>query len=276
MHETHRLSWDGAVDADGHILEPSDLWETYLEPRYRDRSLRIVKDENGLDVLEIDGTPSVMAARGMPSTLAAMGRGNLGAMARDPAITYDNHAPPAATEPKARLELLDAEHIDAAVLYTTTGLLWEAELTDVELSQAQRVLEHHGDLGAEQLAHLAVAQADQLAPHELHAAGAAHVDLGQQVHDRARQDRLAGPRLADQPERPAAVEREADAVDRLDPAPWGEEVGLQVVDLEQHARRRRSFGGQLDVEAHRVPLFPRCAPIITDTNVGKRGNGRAC
>jgi hypothetical protein len=30
MHRTHRLSWDGAVDADGHILEPSDLWETYL------------------------------------------------------------------------------------------------------------------------------------------------------------------------------------------------------------------------------------------------------
>ena len=24
MHETHRLSWEGAVDADGHILEPSD------------------------------------------------------------------------------------------------------------------------------------------------------------------------------------------------------------------------------------------------------------
>jgi hypothetical protein len=54
MHETHRLSWDGAVDADGHILEPSDLWETYLGPRYRDRALRIVKDE-GLDVLEIPG-----------------------------------------------------------------------------------------------------------------------------------------------------------------------------------------------------------------------------
>jgi len=37
---------------------------------------------------------------------------------------------------KERLELLDAEHIDAAVIYTTTGLLWEAELDDAELSQA--------------------------------------------------------------------------------------------------------------------------------------------
>ncbi len=32
--------------------------------------------------------------------------------------------------------MLDAEHIDAAVIYTTTGLLWEAELQDAELSQA--------------------------------------------------------------------------------------------------------------------------------------------
>src|SRR3954451_9946884 len=83
MHETHRLSWDGAVDADGHILEPSNLWETYLEPQYRDRALRIVKDERGLDELEIGGKRSMMARRGMPSTLAAMGRPNLAAMAKD-------------------------------------------------------------------------------------------------------------------------------------------------------------------------------------------------
>jgi uncharacterized protein len=54
----------------------------------------------------------------------------------DPEVTYDNHASPAATDPKERLKLLDAEHIDAAVIYTTTGLLWEAELEDPELSQA--------------------------------------------------------------------------------------------------------------------------------------------
>ncbi len=136
MHETHRLSWDGAVDADGHILEPSDLWERYIEPKYRDRALRIVKDENDLDVLSIDGRHSKLARRGMPSTLAAMGRMDLNTMAKDPTITYDNHAPIGATDAAARLELLDAEHVDAAVIYTTTGLLWEAELEDAELSQA--------------------------------------------------------------------------------------------------------------------------------------------
>jgi predicted TIM-barrel fold metal-dependent hydrolase len=136
LHETHRLSYDGAVDADGHILEPSDLWERYLEPKYRDRALRIAKDDRGLDELEIDNKRSMMARRGMPSTLASMGRMDLGQMARDPEVTYDNHAAFGSTDAKQRLELLDLEHIDAAVIYTTTGLLWEAELDDAELSQA--------------------------------------------------------------------------------------------------------------------------------------------
>lgn len=136
MHETHRLSHDGAVDADGHILEPADLWERYLEPQYRDRALRVVQDEHGLDELEIGGKRSTMSRRGFPSTLAAMGRPDLIEMAKDPAITYANHAPVAATDAKERLAYLDAEHVDAAIIYTTTGLLWEAELEDPELSDA--------------------------------------------------------------------------------------------------------------------------------------------
>ena len=27
------------VDADSHVLEPPELWETYLEPRFRERGL---------------------------------------------------------------------------------------------------------------------------------------------------------------------------------------------------------------------------------------------
>jgi hypothetical protein len=71
MHETKRLSFAGAVDADGHILEPPSLWETHLEAKYRDRALRIVSDENGLEELEIGGMRSRMSRRGFPSTLGA-------------------------------------------------------------------------------------------------------------------------------------------------------------------------------------------------------------
>lgn len=136
MHAAKRLAHTGAVDADGHILEPPDLWERYLEPKYRDRALRIELDENGLEELNIGGTRSHMSRRGFPSTLGAMGDPDFVAIQRDPARTYSSEAPFGSMDPIERLKLLDAEGIDAVVLYTTIGLLWEAELEDTELSQA--------------------------------------------------------------------------------------------------------------------------------------------
>src|SRR3989440_528284 len=136
MHQTEKLQYEGAVDADGHILEPPDLWETYLEPQYRDRALRIVRDADGLEELEIGGERSRMSRKGFPSTLGAMGDPDLRAMQLDPERTYLGEAPFGSMAPDERLKVLDAEHIDAAVLYTTIGLLWESELEDAELSQA--------------------------------------------------------------------------------------------------------------------------------------------
>ena len=136
MHVTQQLSFAGAVDADGHILEPPDLWETYLEPQYRDRALRFVRDADGLEALEIGGKPSIMSRKGFPSTLGAMGDPDLHAMQLDPERTYLREAPYGSMDPAERLAVLDAEGIDAVVLYTTVGLLWEAELDDPELAQA--------------------------------------------------------------------------------------------------------------------------------------------
>src|SRR3954468_14726887 len=42
------------VDADGHILEPLDLWDHYIDPAFRDRAPRIVKGENGTERLVIE------------------------------------------------------------------------------------------------------------------------------------------------------------------------------------------------------------------------------
>ncbi len=91
---------------------------------------------NGLEELEIGGQRSAMSRRGFPSTLGAMGVPDLAAMQKDPDRTYLAEAPFGSMDPAERLQVLDAEHLDAVVLYTTVGLLWEAELTDPELSQA--------------------------------------------------------------------------------------------------------------------------------------------
>ncbi len=55
MEQTERFPYRGAIDADGHILEPPDTWERYIDPKFRDRAIRITKDKDDLEVLEIGG-----------------------------------------------------------------------------------------------------------------------------------------------------------------------------------------------------------------------------
>ena len=136
MHDVHRIDHEGAVDADGHILEPPDLWDEYLESKYKDRALRIRLDEDGLEELEIGGERSTMSRRGFPATLGAMGASDLADIQRNPDRTYLHEAPFGSMDPGQRLNVMDAENLDAAIIYTTVGLLWEAELEDPELSQA--------------------------------------------------------------------------------------------------------------------------------------------
>jgi hypothetical protein len=33
------------IDTDGHVFEPESMWQDYLEPAYRDRCPRIVRDK---------------------------------------------------------------------------------------------------------------------------------------------------------------------------------------------------------------------------------------
>jgi predicted TIM-barrel fold metal-dependent hydrolase len=135
--ELSRLPYDGAVDADGHILEPPDLWERYLEPRYRARALRIKKDDRGLEYVEIDGRPSKLVRNGMPAGLGAMDSYGGILKRREPTgLGYVDNAPLGGMDPKERLERLDLEHIERAFIYPTLGVLWVAESDDEEITQA--------------------------------------------------------------------------------------------------------------------------------------------
>ncbi len=126
---------DIVVDADGHILEPPDLWEKYLEEKYRPRAIKVVKNEQGLECLQYDGRLSERAYPGFLSSLGGMGR-EQDALRPDPERTYVGCAPFGSMDARERIELLDREQIDKAVLYPTLGILWESEVDDVELSQA--------------------------------------------------------------------------------------------------------------------------------------------
>jgi predicted TIM-barrel fold metal-dependent hydrolase len=132
-YEIVRFSRDGAIDADGHVLEPATLWEDYLEDRYRARALRIRVDDAGLEYLEIDGKPSVRTRDGSLGLLGAMGDPT----ARPaPERRYASAMPFGAGDARERLSLLDRENLVKSVLYPTIGLLWECELEDAELTLA--------------------------------------------------------------------------------------------------------------------------------------------
>lgn len=132
-YEIVRFPYDGAIDADGHVLEPAWLWEEYLEARHRARALRIRVDDEGLEYLEIGGEPSARTVKGVVGLMGAMGDET----ARpSPGRRYMDAMPYGAADPKERLDLLDRENLEKALLYPTLGLLWECELDDPELALA--------------------------------------------------------------------------------------------------------------------------------------------
>ena len=108
---------DLVIDADSHVMEPPDLWERYLEPRYRDRAIRIV---------EVDGIERlVMGDRiVMMGNLAGLGGADLErSKIFGGGLRYRDGCPPASYDPKARLDLYREWGIDGGVVFPTIGIL---------------------------------------------------------------------------------------------------------------------------------------------------------
>ena len=45
MTSLSHLNYHNIIDADGHVLEPPDIWEKYIDPQYRDRAIRVRSGE---------------------------------------------------------------------------------------------------------------------------------------------------------------------------------------------------------------------------------------
>jgi hypothetical protein len=106
------------VDADGHILEPLDLWDHYMDPKFRDRAPRIVKGENGRERLIIAEHTVGAGERGIGSIGAVGAR--QGVVAADTMEYKDGK--PGGFDPHKRIPDMDADGIDAAFLYPSLGL----------------------------------------------------------------------------------------------------------------------------------------------------------
>jgi predicted TIM-barrel fold metal-dependent hydrolase len=123
------------IDADGHVLEPADTWEKYIDPEFRDRAIRIGIAEDGRERLYFDNQPFNF----LSGNLGSLGgielpKGEFGTFARD--YTYAEGSPAGGYDPAARLTVLDEEGIDRALLYPTIGICWEGSVTDPALATA--------------------------------------------------------------------------------------------------------------------------------------------
>jgi uncharacterized protein len=128
-----QLPTSGVVDADGHVLEPSNLWADYLENEFSDRSIRLPVNDDGLEVLEIDGTPFDRMTPGGIALIGSMGEEG----ARpSPNRRYMDSMPFGACNPVDRLSYCDKEALDGVVLYPTIGLVWPSVVDDVRLADA--------------------------------------------------------------------------------------------------------------------------------------------
>jgi len=121
------------IDADGHILEPPDLWTRYLENKYKDRAMRMEKDKQGVEYFIIDGRPSANL-RGVGPAVAGIGQ-PYQEIATSGTFGYFD-GPKGAYDPSARLRLMDEVGLDVSVLFPSLGLTWEVEVKDAELASA--------------------------------------------------------------------------------------------------------------------------------------------
>jgi predicted TIM-barrel fold metal-dependent hydrolase len=124
------VGMDHIVDADGHILEPPDLWERHVDPKWRARAIRVRRGDDGRDFLEIDGRPAKLTTPEMLGGFGGMGKSHEELAVACLSGRYVENAPAPAVDARARVELLDRDGIAHALLYPSLGLQWEGEVED--------------------------------------------------------------------------------------------------------------------------------------------------
>ena len=124
------------IDGDSHFMEPLDLFPRYVDPAFRDRALRVEADPAGGDPqILVDGKPlKLIDTADLLAALVAYGQKEAG---RD-VSHFDQYLAlsPDWQDMHKRVAFLDAEGIDAQVLYPTLGLLWEGTVDDAVFADA--------------------------------------------------------------------------------------------------------------------------------------------
>src|ERR1700676_3572128 len=87
------------ISADSHVVEPASVFVDYIDPKFRDRAPKIIRDSKGLDTFYSEGK-----SYGSPGLMCGAGRSDTG---RTMADVY-----PGSYDPHARLKEIAADGID--------------------------------------------------------------------------------------------------------------------------------------------------------------------
>ena len=124
------------IDGDSHFMEPLDLYVRYIDPAFRERAMRIDNDAaSGDATIVVDGRPLKMInANDLLAAVVAYGQKEAGQAVSD----FDRYLAlsPDWQNMDKRVAFLDAEGIQAQVLYPTLGLLWEGTVSDPVFADA--------------------------------------------------------------------------------------------------------------------------------------------
>ena len=125
-----------AIDGDSHFSEPLDLFERYTDPRYRDRTVRVVRSSTtGVRSLIVDGKPMILVdVEELLGALVGYGQKESGADLG----TFDRYLIESARwqDMSERVRYLDSEGFAAQVIYPSLGLIWEGSVKDPLLADA--------------------------------------------------------------------------------------------------------------------------------------------
>jgi uncharacterized protein len=123
------------IDADGHVCEPPDMWEKYIDPKFRDGCPKLVSTGDGGEIFRIEGDYAIDLGHGKKKlSFGAVGAIGSREGTVSPRIPY-TAGRKGGFDPHARIPDMDAEGIDAVVLYPSLGLFLGA-IKDAEFSGA--------------------------------------------------------------------------------------------------------------------------------------------
>src|SRR3977135_4360984 len=105
------------IDADGHVLEPVDIWDKYIDPAYRERAPRLIVDTDGKERLLV-GDQVLGSQKGF-GVIGAIGSRDH--EIEEATLRYEDGRK-GGFDPHARIPDMDLDGIDAAFLYPSLGL----------------------------------------------------------------------------------------------------------------------------------------------------------